>query len=143
MSELKTRLVLAAITVVGMIVVAAMNKVDTARGAALQPAPKVVVSSMPAANGTTARAVELSRRDASWSADGKQLVFARGSSLYVADGLGSEAYQVYRAIGLVSVPRFSADGDSIRFKVKDLQRNTTLLWEVSRDGANAHPLRGQ
>ena len=152
-SELKTRLVLAAIAVGAMIVVAGMNQVDTAQGAGMQAAPKLMVSSMaqpargkvqtPGAQTFAEPVVELTGQDVSWSADRKQLVFAKGSVLYLANGLGSEAHAVYSASGPVGSPRFSRDARQIRFSLRDPQRNTSSLWEVSRDGSNARPVLGQ
>lgn len=145
MSELKTRLVLAGITVIAMIVVSGMNHSDEARGAALQVGSKMLVSSearnlvqMPKTNGASERVIDLSARDATWSADGKRLAFAQGSALYVADGFGSEARLVYSGTGLLAAPRFSADGKRIEFTVNDVRRNTASLWEVSPDGSHAH-----
>ena len=98
---------------------------------------------MPAAGGAAERVGELSGRDASWSRDGKQLVFAKGAIVYVADGAGGEGRQVYGASGSVFGLRFSPDGQRIRFTVSDLEQNTTALWEVGRDGSNAHALLGE
>jgi Tol biopolymer transport system component len=142
-SELKTRLVLAGITVIAMIVLSGMNHSDEARGAGLQAGSKMLVSSepkstvqMPKTNGASERVIQLNAQDATWSADGKRLAFAQGSELYLADGLGSEARLVYSGMGLVGAPRFSVDGKRIQFTVKDVRRNTISLWEVSRDGSN-------
>jgi hypothetical protein len=145
-SELKTRLVLAGLTIVAMIVVSGLNHGDEARGAALQGSTMLVSSEpttreqTPKMNGASERVIELSARDASWSRDGKRLVFAQGSKLYVADGLGSEARLVYSGMGFLSNPRFSADGSRIQFAVKDVRRNKTSLWELSGDGSDAHTL---
>jgi Tol biopolymer transport system component len=149
-SELKTRLLLAGITVVAMIVVSGINHGDEARGAGLRSGSKMLVSSEPNStlqtqkpSGASERVVELSARDASWSPDGKQLVFAQGSALYVANGLGSEARLLYSGVGLLSAPRFSAHGDRIQFTVKDVRRNTRSFWEVLRNGSDAHLVRGE
>jgi len=149
MSELKTRLVLAAITVVAMIVISGVNKGDEARGAGRGAGANLLVSSeadgsLQQAPGTAERVIELKAHNASWSPDGKRLVFAQGSALYLAEGPGSTARQVYSAAaGLVEAPRFGADGKRIRFTVKDPQGNTTRLWEVSGDGSDARVIRGE
>jgi Tol biopolymer transport system component len=83
---------------------------------------------------------DLNGRDASWSADGKQLVFARGSDLFVAGADGSHARKIFTAGGSVFAPRFSPNGQRIRFTVSDSEKNTTLLWEVTRDGSHARAL---
>jgi Tol biopolymer transport system component len=222
MSELKTRVVLAFITVFGMIVLAGTNQGNLLRGAGTGPLPRVTaitqlthdgyrktnlladgsqvyVTELPVANrviarvslpnstrsmvrspfsslqaldlspdhskllvsskskssgesefwtltvdnGTPERVGELSGRDASWSADGKYLVFAKGAALYLADGSGKQIHQLYSAGGSVFSPRFSPDGQRIRFTVSDTELNTTSLWEVSREGLNAHALLGE
>ena len=95
---------------------------------------------IPVSKGTAERVGDLSGRDAAWSADGKQLVFAEGSTLYLADGSGKRARESYRASGSVFAPRFSPDGQRIRFTVSETELNTTSLWEVMPDGSNAHAL---
>ena len=98
--------------------------------------------SVPIAGGTPERIGDLTGRDASWSADGGQLVFGKGPVLYLANAAGLKVHELYRASGSVFAPRFSPDGRAIRFTVRDAEQNTTALWEVSRDGSNAHALLG-
>jgi Tol biopolymer transport system component len=98
--------------------------------------------SVPIGGGTPERIGDLTGRDASWSADGAQLVFGKGPVLYLANASGLKVHEVYRASGSVFAPRFSPDGRAIRFTVRDAEQNTTALWEVSRDGSNAHALLG-
>jgi Tol biopolymer transport system component len=98
--------------------------------------------SVPIAGGTPERIGDLTGRDASWSADGAQLVFGKGPVLYLANASGLKVHEVYRASGSVFAPRFSPDGRAIRFTVRDAEQNTTALWEVSRDASNAHALLG-
>ncbi|HEV2397811.1 MAG TPA: hypothetical protein VGS27_12770 [Candidatus Sulfotelmatobacter sp.] len=96
---------------------------------------------LPVGSGTPARVADLAGRDASWSADGKQLVFAKDEALFIANGDGSEAHQIHSADGgSVFAPRFSPGGKRIRFTVSDTEHNTTSLWEVRADGKNAHVL---
>ena len=95
---------------------------------------------LPVAAGTPARLGDLSGRDASWSGDGKQLVFAKGSVVYLAGEDGSQAHELYTAPGSVFAPRFSPDGQRIRFTVSDTELNTTSLWEIGRNGSDPHAL---
>ncbi|HYM74571.1 MAG TPA: hypothetical protein VE377_01220 [Candidatus Dormibacteraeota bacterium] len=97
---------------------------------------------LPVGAGTPARVGDLSGRDGSWSTDGKHLVFAKESVLYIAGADGSQAHELYKAAGSVFAPRFSPDGHRIRFTVSDTEQNTTSLWEVGRDGSNPHVLLG-
>ncbi len=96
--------------------------------------------SLPLSKGSSVRLGDLSGRDAAWSGDGKQLAIAKGSTLYLADGSGAQSHELYRAGGSVFAPRFAPDGQRVRFTVSDTEQNTTTLWEVSRDGSNAHAL---
>jgi Tol biopolymer transport system component len=95
---------------------------------------------LPVATGKPARVGDLNGRDASWSADGKQLVFAKDADLFVSSGDGNQAHKIYTAAGSVFAPRFSPDGKRIRFTVSDTEKNATSLWEVRRDGSKAHAL---
>jgi Tol biopolymer transport system component len=97
---------------------------------------------LPVAKGTPQRVGDLSGRDAAWSADGKRLVFANGSTLYLADASGTAAHELYTAGGSVFAPRFSPDATRVRFTVSNTEQNTTALWEVRRDGSNPRPLLG-
>jgi Tol biopolymer transport system component len=90
-------------------------------------------------SGKPVRIGDLRGRDASWSADGKQLVFAKDSDLFVANADGSEAHKIYTATGSVFAARFSPDGQRIRFTVSDTEQNTVSLWDVERNGSHAHP----
>ncbi len=95
---------------------------------------------LPVGTGSAVRVGKLSGRDASWSMDGQQLAFGKGSILYLASSKGDQARELFTANGSVFTPRFSPDGQRIRFTVGDAAVNTTSLWEVGRDGSNPHAL---
>ena len=95
---------------------------------------------LPISSGKPARLGDLGGRDASWSADGKQLVFAKDSDLFVANADGNEAHKIYTANGSIFAARFSPDAQRIRFTISDTEQNTVSLWEVGRKGGNAHAL---
>lgn len=97
---------------------------------------------LPLMAGSPKKIGDLSGRDASWSADGNLIVFARGSGLYLSNDAGGEGRELYRASGSVFAPRFSPSGQRVRFTVSDTEQNTTALWEVERDGSHARPLLG-
>ena len=82
----------------------------------------------------------LTGRDATWSANGRQLVFSKGSSLYIANADGSNAREIFAAPGSVFAPRISADGTRIRFTLGNTSQNTTTIWQVGGDGSDPHPL---
>ena len=95
---------------------------------------------LPMPAGIPQRVGDLSGRDATWSADGKRLAFAKGSTLYLSTAEGSEAHSIYKAGGSIFAIRFSPDGQRIRFTVSNAEANTVTLWEVGRDGSHPHAL---
>jgi len=95
---------------------------------------------LPVATGSPERIGDLKGRDASWSKDGQQLVFAKGSALYLSNAAGTQVRELYTATGSVFAPHFSPDGQRIRFTVSDAASNSTALWEVRQDGSSPHAL---
>ena len=94
----------------------------------------------PVESGSPHRVGSLTGRDATWSADGRQLAFGKGSVLYLASAAGTQARELFTADGSVFAPRFSPDGRRIRFTVGDAAQNKSSLWEIGQDGSNPHAL---
>ena len=95
---------------------------------------------LPVMSGSPERVGSLTGRDATWSGDGGQLAFGKGSVLYLANATGTQVRDLYTADGTVFAPRFSPDGQRIRFTVGDTAQNKSSLWEIGRDGSNPHAL---
>ena len=95
---------------------------------------------LPVHSGTPRKLGELVGRDASWSADGQKLFFAKGPTLYVANADGSSAREVFTAEGSVFAPRLSADNKRIRFTIGNTAQSTTAIWEVGSNGSQPHPV---
>ena len=95
---------------------------------------------LPVAAGSPERIGEITGRDAAWSKDGQQLVFAKGSALYLSNGAGTQVRKLYTATGSVFAPRFSPDAQRIRFTVSNAASNSTALWEVRQNGSSPHAL---
>jgi Tol biopolymer transport system component len=95
---------------------------------------------LPVTQGSPERVGGLTGRDATWSADGQHLAFSKGSVLYLANAVGTEVRELFTANGSVFAPRFSPDGQRIRFTVGDAAQNKTSLWEIGQDGSNPHAL---
>jgi len=93
---------------------------------------------LPVKAGKPSKIGELAGRDASWSADGQHLIFCKGSTLFIANAAGTAVHEIFNADGTVFAPRLSPDGKRIRFTVGNTAQNTTVLWEVGRDGSNPH-----
>jgi eukaryotic-like serine/threonine-protein kinase len=85
---------------------------------------------------------------AAWSPDAKELLFAQGSGLYLANYDGTNPHKLVTVPGIPGWvlsyipgwPRWSPDSKRIRFSLQDPQTLSFALWEVSADGSNLHPL---
>lgn len=87
-----------------------------------------------------ARLGELAADDASWSPNGEELVSVQGHELWISSASGANATKLAEVKGRPFAPRFSPDGQKIRFSVSDLDANTSALWEVNKDGSNPHEM---
>ena len=83
---------------------------------------------------------ELRAHDAAWSPEGERLVYANGSSLYLAKSDGSASHQLATVDGTPFFTRWSPDGSRLRFSVEDPKTGSESLWEVSANGTNLRRL---
>jgi Tol biopolymer transport system component len=83
---------------------------------------------------------EVRAHDAAWSPEGERLVYANGSSLYLAKSDGSASHQLATVDGTPFFTRWSPDGSRLRFSVEDPKTGSESLWEVSANGTNLHRL---
>lgn len=95
--------------------------------------------SVPLPAGSPRRVGNIVAREATWSRDGRFLVFIKGSELFLANADGSSPRLLAKAPGLASGARFSPDGSRIRFSSIN-ESNVNSLWDVRSDGSNLHPL---
>ena len=95
---------------------------------------------LPILGGSPHRLGDLVGRDAAWSPDGRMLVYADGSELYLAKSNGSESRKLVSLTGRGFYPAWSPAGDSLRFTVIDYKTVAASLWEVSAQGTNLHPM---
>jgi serine/threonine protein kinase/Tol biopolymer transport system component len=94
---------------------------------------------VPLPAGTPRRLDDVTGHDASWSPDQQQIVYARGTDLYVAQSDGANPRKLATVPGVLWWPRWSPDGKSVRFTTVD-QAGASSLWQVGADGSNPHPL---
>ena len=94
---------------------------------------------VPLPGGTPRRLGEISGREGSWSPDGTQLVFTKGPDIYLAKSDGSEPHGLLTVAGIPFGVRFSPSGQQLRYTLYESE-NILSLWEVNRDGSNAHAL---
>src|SRR5262245_54216400 len=95
---------------------------------------------MPTSGGAPQRLGEVVAHDATWSPDGKELVYARGEELYRAGHDGREPRMLAVTRGEASWIRFSPDGRRLRFTSVDPRGPRYSLWEASLDGTEIHAL---
>jgi eukaryotic-like serine/threonine-protein kinase len=74
-----------------------------------------------------------------WSADGRNLIFANHSDVYMANADGSDARKLFTSPGIFSEPSFSPDGSRIRFDTSP-STNAISISETRSDGTGLHPL---
>jgi DNA-binding winged helix-turn-helix (wHTH) protein/Tol biopolymer transport system component len=95
---------------------------------------------LPLPSGSPRRMGDLNAHDARWSPDGQQIVYANGSSLYLAESDGSHSRKLATVAGAPFHPVFSPDGRHLRFTVYDSKTLSSSLWEVAVGGTTVHPL---
>jgi Tol biopolymer transport system component len=75
-----------------------------------------------------------------WSPDGKQLSFAKGSDIFLANADGTNERKLITVSGRAFYIRFSPDGTRLRFTLGTPQTNSSSIWEVHADGSDLHGL---
>ncbi len=95
---------------------------------------------LPLPTGSLRRLSDAEGSEAQWSPDGRQLAYARGVDLYLADGNGEHSQKLNSRAGFPNHIRFSPDGTRMRFTLSPAGKNTSSLWEIKTDGSDLHPL---
>ena len=97
---------------------------------------------IPVLGGSARRLGNHLARGASWSPDGRSLVYADLNSVFVSDANGSNSREIWNANRLVSGwPRFSPDSKQIRVTVDGKNSSDPMrIFEMNADGSNVHPL---
>ena len=95
--------------------------------------------SVPLPAGSPRRLGTILTKSASWSRDGRSLVFVNGPALYLANADGSSPHLLTTVRGSAFFPRFSPDSTRIRFTLAEANNNASL-WEIRADGSGMHQL---
>jgi eukaryotic-like serine/threonine-protein kinase len=112
---------------------------------------------LPTLGGSARRLADAVSHAGAWSPDGKKLVYARGSDLFLANSDGTACRKIFSLPGLAvaTVPypmppgfaalpvpslAWSPDGSKIRFVVADRSYQGGSFWQVSADGSNPGPV---
>ncbi len=93
---------------------------------------------VPLAAGNPRSLSEIVGHSGVWSLDGRQVAFAKGSDIYIANGDGTDARRLITVHGTAHWIRFSPDGTRLRFTLA-LQGDSPSIWEVRVDGTDLHP----
>ena len=93
----------------------------------------------PVIGGPSRRLGNFLTNDAAWSPDGNTLAFGLGRELHFVSHDGTGERTIVKAPGIIIYPRWSPDGQRIRYSVSGAQSELTI-WEVAADGTNPHPL---
>ena len=94
--------------------------------------------SLPLPSGAPRRLGDIIAHGATWSPDGRYLVFLRASDIYQANADGTDPHKLITVSGTPYEPRFSPDGTRIRFEVQRPENNSSAIWEIRSDGSNLH-----
>ncbi len=95
---------------------------------------------VPLRGGPAKRVGNLEVTDATWSANGKNLVYSTMGDLYLARSDGEGAHRIAAFSGLIQRPELSPDGTKVRFTWWNLVNNDRSLWEVSSEGKGLRQL---
>lgn len=97
---------------------------------------------IPVLGGSPRRLGNLTARGASWSPDGRWLVYADLNSVFISDANGAHSREIWNANRVVEGwPRFSPDSKRIRVTVDGQTENDSQrIFEMNVDGGNVHPL---
>jgi Tol biopolymer transport system component/DNA-binding winged helix-turn-helix (wHTH) protein len=95
---------------------------------------------VPTLGGEAYRVPHVLAHDATWMPDGRHLLIASGNDLLVMNPDGSDAHKLLTTQGLVFWLRWSPDGKSLRYTLRDPKSQVSELWEVAADGSHPHPL---
>ena len=95
---------------------------------------------VPAAAGPARRLGNLSGHDGTLSPDGSQLVYASGHDILSTREDGTDSRKLATVPGIAYWPRWSPDGATLRFTVRDPQSGETSLWEMRAAESDPHPL---
>jgi DNA-binding winged helix-turn-helix (wHTH) protein len=90
-------------------------------------------------SGAARKLGDVEAQDAAFAPDGKTIVVAKDRELYLTDIQGANPVKLTEATGMIFRPRWSPDGQRLRFHVWDGTFANLSLWELGRDRA-LHPL---
>ncbi len=104
------------------------------------PGLEISLWALPVVGGSPRRLGDLMGHNAGWSPDGKEIAYANGNDLFLAQSDGTGSRKLVGLSGSASAVRWSPDAQRLRFTVADAKTNSNSLWEVFADGSHLRPL---
>ena len=99
---------------------------------------------LPLPGGPPRRIAGVTGANGTWSPDGRQLVFAKGDTVYLAKADGTDVHElpigITKGNGAAYGFRFSPDSSRMRFTYRNDRKQSRSIWEVRADGTDLHPL---
>ncbi len=102
--------------------------------------PESQIWSIALPSGTPRRLGNMLAHAATWSPEGRRLIFCNGSDVFEASADGTNPRKLGTFSGPAFQPHFSPDGSRIRFLVGNEETSTAELWEMRADGSGFHRL---
>jgi eukaryotic-like serine/threonine-protein kinase len=94
---------------------------------------------LPTVGGTARRLEDLEAQEATWSPDGKRLIYSKGNDLYLAESDGTGSRKLLSMPGHPLFLRWAPEGRRLTVSLENYpQAGQTSLWEFSSDGSNLH-----
>ena len=102
--------------------------------------PESALWVLPVPGGSPRRLGDITAHTATWTPDGRHIIYGNGSTLYMCNVDGTESRKLVTVAGVPFGLRVSPDGSLLRFSVEDPAQHTSSLWEVATDGHGLHPM---
>lgn len=103
--------------------------------------------SLPVLGGSARRLGDATGHVAAWSADGKQLAYAKDTNVYFAKADGSDAHKIASTKDIVSGLAISPDDEEVRVETEEISQSGSsvvagerTIWSVSAKGSNLKPM---
>ena len=103
--------------------------------------------SVPVLGGSPRRLGDATAHVGAWSADGKQLAYAKGNDVFFAKADGSDAHKIATMKNIVSGLSISPDNAEVRVETEEISQSGSsvvagerTIWRVSTKGSDPRPL---